>query len=196
MPSEAAGASRAVADRKPQGKRSSITMRALIQRVSQAAVQVDGRITGVIERGLVVLLGIHVDDTAGQAVTLAEKIAHLRIFGDDAGRFDRSVRDVGGACLVVSQFTLYADTRKGRRPSFVAAARPDTAEPLVAVFCETLRAQGLEVASGVFGAHMTVQLVNDGPVTIWLDTDDLARPRRSHQRSDQPTGLFNGPANS
>lgn len=153
-------------------------MRALIQRVSQAEVRVGKQVTGAIKQGLVVLLGIHADDTVTQANLLAEKIAHLRVFSDDAGRFDRSVRDIGGDCLVVSQFTLYADTRKGRRPSFTAAARPEVAEPLVAAFCAALRAQGLVVASGVFGASMAVELINDGPVTIWLDTDDQARPRR------------------
>lgn len=166
-------------------------MRALIQRVSQATVEVDERVTGTIQHGLVILLGIRDNDTVDQASTLAEKIVNLRIFGDQAGRFDRSVRDVGGACLVVPQFTLYADTRKGRRPSFTAAARPEVAEPLVGTFCQTLRSQGLEVATGVFGAHMAVQLINDGPVTIWLDTEDLARPRRSHHRSGQtPDDVF------
>lgn len=155
-------------------------MRALVQRVSQAAVHVNGHVTGAIQQGLVILLGVHAADTADQAMALADKIAQMRIFGDETGRFDRSALEIGAACLVVSQFTLYADVRKGRRPSFSAAARPDIAEPLVAAFCQALRRQGLEVASGVFGAHMAVQLINDGPVTIWVDTDDLARPRRTH----------------
>ncbi len=170
-------------------------MRALVQRVTQAAVLVDEDVTGAIKHGLLVLLGVHADDTPELAATLAEKIAYLRIFSDEAGRFERSARDVGAACLVVSQFTLYADVRKGRRPSFTAAARPEVAEPLVAAFCQAMRGQGLPVASGVFGAHMAVQLTNDGPVTIWLDTEDLARPRRAHHRTgrlaDRAVGLEN-----
>lgn len=154
-------------------------MRALIQPVTQAEVTVDGAVVGAIREGLVILLGVGDADGEHEARLLADKIANLRIFGDDAGKFNRSLLDVGGAALVVSQFTLYADTRKGRRPSFVHAARPDIATPLVDLFCDMLRAMPITVATGVFGAHMDVQLINNGPVTIWLDTDDWQHSRRS-----------------
>lgn len=145
-------------------------MRAVIQRVSEASVTVDGQVVGRIGRGLLVLLGVGQGDGAAEAALLAEKIANMRIFADEAGRFNRSAIEAGGAALVVSQFTLYADTRRGRRPGFSAAAAPELAAPLVERFADELRARGLLVANGVFGAHMQVALVNDGPVTITLDS--------------------------
>ena len=145
-------------------------MRAVIQRVSNASVTVEDKLVGQIGSGLLVLLGIGVGDQLAEATLLAEKIANVRIFADDQGRFNRSALDVGGAALVVSQFTLYADTRRGRRPSFAAAAPPELAAPLVDVFVAALRARGMTVATGVFGAHMHVALLNDGPVTIVLDS--------------------------
>jgi D-tyrosyl-tRNA(Tyr) deacylase len=145
-------------------------MRAVIQRVTEASVTVDNQIVGQIGSGLLVLLGIGVGDQLAEAAQLAEKIANLRIFADDDGRFNRSALDVGGAALVVSQFTLYADTRRGRRPSFAAAAPPDLAAPLVDAFVAALRQRGMMVAAGIFGAHMQVALLNDGPVTIVLDS--------------------------
>ena len=148
-------------------------MRALIQRVSEASVVVDGETVGAIDAGLLILLGVSQHDSAAEAQSLADKIANLRIFADAAGKFNHSLLEVGGAALVVSQFTLLADTRKGRRPSFVRAARPEHAAPLMDHFCAVLRALGLVVATGRFGAMMDVKLVNHGPVTIWLDTDDL-----------------------
>jgi D-tyrosyl-tRNA(Tyr) deacylase len=148
-------------------------MRALIQRVGRARVTVDEQIVGQIGRGLLVLLGVGQDDSDAQVKALAEKIVHLRIFGDDEGKMNRSLLDVGGEVLVVSQFTLYADTRRGRRPSFTDAAQPSIAEPLVERFKDAIAAYGLAVADGIFGAYMEVELVNDGPVTIWLDSEDL-----------------------
>jgi D-tyrosyl-tRNA(Tyr) deacylase len=143
-------------------------MRAVCQRVSRAEVRVDGVPTGTIGPGLTVLLGIARGDTAAGADRLAAKIARLRIFEDENGKFDRSLLDTGGAALVVSQFTLIADTRKGNRPSFADAAPPDLAEPLYERFCETLSSLGVPVERGVFGGRMEVDLVNDGPVTIVL----------------------------
>ena len=140
-------------------------MRAVVQRVARARVTPGGE----IGRGLCILLGVAGGDGAEEAARLAGKIARLRIFPDDDGRFDRSVLDVGGAALVVSQFTLIADTAKGNRPSFVAAAPPEEAEPLYSRFCDELRALGVPVETGVFGAKMEVELVNDGPVTVVLD---------------------------
>jgi D-aminoacyl-tRNA deacylase len=140
-------------------------VRAVVQRVARARVAPGGE----IGRGLCLLLGVAQGDGAEQAERLAAKIARLRVFPDDEGRFDRSVLDVGGAALVVSQFTLIADTAKGNRPSFAAAAPPEEAEPLYEHFCAELRAQGVPVETGVFGAKMEVELVNDGPVTIVLD---------------------------
>lgn len=154
-------------------------MRALIQRVTHAKVRVEGETVGAIERGLVVLLGVTHGDSAATAADLAQKIAQLRIFGDSAGRFNLSALDVGAAALVISQFTLYADTRKGRRPSLTQAASPDSAAPLVAHFAQALQAQGVPVQCGVFGANMLVEIHNDGPVTLWLDSADHARPRRA-----------------
>ena len=145
-------------------------MRAVCQRVREARVLVDGRVTGEIGAGLCVLLGVARADAPEAAERLAGKVARLRIFEDDAGRFDRSLLDAGGGALVVSQFTLIADTRKGNRPSFVEAAPQEQAEPLYERFCAALRDLGVEVGTGVFGARMAVELVNDGPVTIVLDT--------------------------
>jgi len=145
-------------------------MRALIQRVSQARVDVGDRCVGAIDRGLLVLFCAVTDDVPGNAEHLAGKIAKLRIFEDDVGKMNRSVVDTGGSILVVSQFTLAADTRKGNRPSFISAARPDTAIPLMDAFINALKALGIPVETGEFGADMAVSLVNDGPVTIWLDT--------------------------
>jgi D-tyrosyl-tRNA(Tyr) deacylase len=144
-------------------------MRAVVQRVSHARVLVGGAVRGEIGAGLCVLLGVAREDDAAAAERLAGRAARLRIFENDEGRFDRSLLDVGGAALVVSQFTLLADTAKGNRPSFTDAAPPDEAEPLYERFCAALRALGVEVATGVFGARMEVELVNDGPVTIILD---------------------------
>lgn len=155
-------------------------MRAVIQRVSEASVTIAGQVVGQIGRGLLVLLGVGHADGPGEAQQLAAKIAAMRIFPDDDGRFNRSVLDVGGAVLVVSQFTLYADTRRGRRPGFSDAAPPELAAPLVDTFADALRAQGLEVALGRFGAHMQVALVNDGPVTIMLDTATFREARSLH----------------
>jgi D-tyrosyl-tRNA(Tyr) deacylase len=144
-------------------------MRAVLQRVSSARVEVDGRVVGAIERGLLALIGVAVGDDAASAARLAATITHLRIFPDDAGKMNLSVADIGGAVLVVSQFTLLADTSRGRRPSFMAAAPPDQAEDLVSRLAAAIAASGVGVATGRFGAHMIVSLVNDGPVTIILD---------------------------
>src|SRR5437763_7816705 len=146
-------------------------MRAVIQRVSRASVIVDGRVVGKIGRGLLVLLGVSKTDDLAAADYLAEKIAGLRIFEDDAGKMNLSVVDVGGAVLAVSQFTLYGDVRKGKRPSFDDAARPEQARKLYEHFVERVRALGLRCETGVFQAMMQVELVNDGPVTILLDSE-------------------------
>jgi D-tyrosyl-tRNA(Tyr) deacylase len=145
-------------------------MRAVVQRVSEARVQVEGRTVGEIGRGMCVLLGVGRGDTDEDAAFLADKIAHLRIFPDEGGRMNLSVQDVQGAVLAVSQFTLYGDTRKGRRPSFVEAAEPEEANRLYRLFVQQVAATGLPVAEGVFRASMQVSLVNDGPVTLLLDT--------------------------
>lgn len=145
-------------------------MRAVVQRVREASVTVDGRVTGEVGVGVLVLLGVGVEDAERDAGWLAGKVARLRIFEDDAGKMNRSLLDVGGGALVVSQFTLYGDAAKGNRPSFVAAARPETAVPLYEAFCRELEAQGVPVGRGVFGAHMDVRLLNDGPVTIFLES--------------------------
>ncbi len=144
-------------------------MRAVVQRVREARVLVGGEVVGEIEHGLCVLLGIATDDDEPRAARLAGRVARLRIFENDEGRFDRTVLDVGGAALVVSQFTLIADTAKGNRPSFSHAARPEHAEPLYERFCAALRDEGTSVATGSFGARMAVEIVNDGPVTIVLE---------------------------
>ena len=151
-------------------------MRVLLQRVTTGSVRVEGKIRGAIETGLVLLVGIADDDHREDAERLAAKIANMRIFNDEDGKFNRSLLDVGGGALVISQFTLYADTRRGRRPSFTAAARPELARQRVADLVEALGLAGVErVEEGVFGANMDVALVNQGPVTIWLDSRDLAR---------------------
>jgi D-tyrosyl-tRNA(Tyr) deacylase len=144
-------------------------MRAVCQRVSEARVTADGALVGEIGAGLVVLLGVARGDDDAAAERLAGKVARLRIFEDSAGKFDRSLLDVGGSALVVSQFTLIADTHRGNRPSFALAAPADQAEPLYERFCAALAAEGAAVARGVFGARMAVSLVNDGPVTLILD---------------------------
>lgn len=153
-------------------------MRAVVQRVTRAAVLVEGAVVGAIDHGLLVYVGAAVDDGNVEADWLARKLAELRIFADDAGRMNRSVEEAGGGVLVVSQFTLYADTRKGRRPSFFDAAPPGVAEPLIDAVVAALRDRGLHVATGRFGADMLVDAVNDGPVTIVLDSADRDRPRR------------------
>ena len=145
-------------------------MRAVVQRVSEASVRVAGGERSRCGRGLLVLLGVAAGDGEADAVRLAGRVARLRIFENDDGRFDRSLLDVGGAALVVSQFTLLADTSKGNRPSFTRAAEPEVAEPLYESFCNALREHGVQVESGVFRARMDVELVNDGPVTIILDS--------------------------
>jgi D-tyrosyl-tRNA(Tyr) deacylase len=149
-------------------------MRALLQRVLRASVRVDGLAVGSIEAGLAVLLGVGPGDTRAHADKLADKIVNLRIFAGDGSGFDRSLLEVHGGALVVSQFTLYADSRKGRRPSFSGAGRPEMAQPLCAYFAQRLAQLGVApVATGVFGAHMEVEIHNSGPVTIWLDTAEL-----------------------
>lgn len=152
-------------------------MRAVIQRVSMASVEVEGRIVGRIGPGVLVLLGVGHGDSEAEARLLADKTANLRIFADEAGKFNHSLLDTGGSALVISQFTLYADTRKGRRPGFSGAAPPTEAEPLVNAYCAALRALGVPVETGVFGAMMRITLVNEGPVTITLDSDTFRLPR-------------------
>jgi D-tyrosyl-tRNA(Tyr) deacylase len=144
-------------------------MRAVVQRVRQASVVVDGEVVGAIGPGLMILVGVTHNDEQADADWLAHKIGGLRIFEDGAGKLNLSLLDVEGQALVVSQFTLYSDARKGRRPSFVDAARPEAAEPLVQRFADTLRKSGIHVEMGVFGAHMLVEIHNDGPVTLVLD---------------------------
>jgi D-aminoacyl-tRNA deacylase len=147
-------------------------VRALLQRVTRAAVRVDGAEIAAIDDGLLVLLGVGHGDDDATADALARRICELRIFEDDDGRTNRSLLDVGGACLLVSQFTLYADTGRGRRPGFTDAAPPDTAQALWLRVADEIRGQGVDVRLGEFGAAMAVELVNDGPFTIWLDTAD------------------------
>lgn len=147
-------------------------MRALLQRVSRAEVRVDGKAVASIGPGLLVLVGVGGRDVEGTAIGVARRVTELRIFADDDGRTNRSILDVAGAALVVSQFTLYADTSRGRRPGFTDAAVPDVAERLYLRFADALRSAGVgDVQTGVFGAEMAVELVNDGPFTIWLATD-------------------------
>lgn len=145
-------------------------MKVVLQRSKKASVTVDGTVTGAIEHGYVLLVGLTHTDTQEDAVYVAKKIAGLRLFEDEDGKMNRSIDETGGAILSVSQFTLYGDTRKGRRPSFIEAARPETAEPLYDYFNEQLRAYGLTVETGIFGAMMDVALVNDGPVTIIVES--------------------------
>lgn len=144
-------------------------MRALLQRVSNASVTVEDKVISQVGKGLVILLGVGHGDGEAQASFLAEKIANLRVFEDEQGKTNLSILDVNGEAIVVSQFTLYADTRKGRRPSFIDAALPDVAAPLVDRFVELLRSHGVPTQTGKFGAHMQVEIHNDGPVTIWLE---------------------------
>ena len=153
-------------------------MRALVQRVTRASVMVDREVVGSIAAGLCVLVGVTHEDTGAHARKLAEKVWRLRVFPDADGVMNVPLADVGGAALVISQFTLYGDTTRGRRPSWVDAARPEDAEPLVDAFCAALRALGATVATGRFGADMQVELVNDGPVTLFLDSRDLDASRR------------------
>jgi D-tyrosyl-tRNA(Tyr) deacylase len=146
-------------------------MRAVVQRVSRASVSVDGRVAGEIGPGLVVLVAVGREDTAATASGMAEKVANLRIIGDDAGKMNRSLLDTGGAALAISQFTLYGDARGQRRPSFIQAAPPELGKALYEEFAGAMRALGVRVETGVFQAHMAVELVNDGPVTILLDSE-------------------------
>ncbi len=153
-------------------------MRAVLQRVSRARVIVEGAVIGEIDRGLLIYAGVAPDDGLAEVEWLARKLAEMRIFPDGQGRFDRSLIDVQGAALVVSQFTLFANTRRGRRPSFLDAAPPDVAEPVMEQLMQALRERGLTVAGGRFGSHMAVESENDGPVTIMLDSVEMDRPRR------------------
>ena len=153
-------------------------MKVVLQRVSRASVSVDGTVVGAIAHGLLILVGVADGDSPSQVEALARKVAGLRIFADSEGRFNESLLDVGGAALVISQFTLHADVRKGRRPSFTSAARPELAEPLVEHFAESLRGQEVPVQTGEFGAMMSVELINNGPFTVVIDSADLERPRR------------------
>ncbi|GEM87338.1 D-aminoacyl-tRNA deacylase [Meiothermus granaticius] len=153
-------------------------MRAVIQRVSEAKVVVEGQVVGQIGQGLLVLLGVGKGDTPEDAAYLARKIAGLRIFADSQGKMNLALSDVGGAVLVVSQFTLYGDTRGGNRPSFVSAAAADDGKRLYQQFCALLERQGIPVETGVFQAHMAVHLVNDGPVTLGLDSTERLHPKR------------------
>jgi D-aminoacyl-tRNA deacylase len=148
-------------------------MRTVVQRVSRASVSVEGRTTGEIGPGLVVLVAVGKEETVATASAMAEKVANLRIFGDDAGKMNRSLLDTGGAALAISQFTLYGDARGQRRPSFIQAAPPDLGKALYEEFVRALQALGVRVETGVFQAHMSVELVNDGPVTILLDSDKM-----------------------
>jgi D-tyrosyl-tRNA(Tyr) deacylase len=152
-------------------------VRVLLQRVTRGRVTVEGQIVGRVDRGFVALVGVTHSDTRDHAALLARKTAHLRVFEDDQGKMNLSALEVGGGVLVVSQFTLYADARKGRRPAFIDAAPPDLAAPLVDHYAACLRTEGIaRVEMGVFGAMMEVEIVNDGPVTLWLDTAALPPP--------------------
>ena len=144
-------------------------MRAILQRVTKGSVTVDDKVVADIGLGYVVLLGVGHEDTQSTAREMAEKIVYLRVFGDDEGKMNRSLLDIRGGMIVVSQFTLHADTSRGRRPSFINAAKPELAQPLVDYFIEQVRSFGVEVQSGIFGAHMVVDIQNDGPVTITLE---------------------------
>ncbi|MGE5596081.1 MAG: D-aminoacyl-tRNA deacylase [Hyphomicrobiales bacterium] len=153
-------------------------MRAVVQRVARARVTVEGRTVGEVGQGLLVLLGVGEEDTRAVAETMARKIAALRVFEDEAGKMNRSLADVGGAVLCVSQFTLYGDVRRGNRPSFTRAAAPELARELYEHFCGAVRAAGIRCEQGEFGAHMAVELLNDGPLTLMIDSKDLEAPRR------------------
>ncbi len=148
-------------------------MRALLQRVSRASVTVDEQIVGHIGWGLLILLGVGQQDNAAHVRTLADKIVHLRIFGDEKGKMNRSLLDIHGEVLLVSQFTLHADIRRGRRPSFIDAAPPSLAEPLYECFKDMIASYGLTIACGIFGASMHIELCNEGPVTMWIDSEQL-----------------------
>lgn len=148
-------------------------MRACVQRVCEACVFVDGEVVGQIQRGLLVLLGVGHEDGIAAVEWLADKVVGLRVFEDDVGKMNRSLVEVGGAMLVVSQFTLYGDCRRGRRPSFTDAAPPELAERLYETFVARVRASGIDVATGKFREHMRVSLTNDGPVTLWIDTAEM-----------------------
>jgi D-tyrosyl-tRNA(Tyr) deacylase len=154
-------------------------LRALVQRVSNASVTIEGHLVSAIKQGLVVLIGVGKGDSEPDAQYLADKIANLRIFSDEADKFNLSALDIGGEALVVSQFTLLADTRKGRRPSFTEAAPPEEAEPLIETFVQLLRAAGLKVETGRFRQNMLVEIHNSGPVTIFIDSEERLKPRRS-----------------
>ncbi len=154
-------------------------MRVVVQRVSRASVTVEGEVVGSIGPGLLALLGVANGDTDAEARRLGQKCTEMRIFPDEAGRFNLSLLDVAGEALVVSQFTLLADVRRGRRPSFAAAAAPEVAEPLVEAFAFAMEEAGVRVQTGRFGARMQVELVNDGPVTIVIDDQEMERPRRN-----------------
>jgi D-aminoacyl-tRNA deacylase len=153
-------------------------MKAVIQRVSSASVMVEGKIVGEIERGFLVLLGVKRGDTQDDAAYLARKIAKLRVFNDEAGKMNLALEQIGGAVLAVSQFTLYADTRDGNRPGFSQAAAPDDGNRLYKTFCELLRNENLEVQTGIFQTEMKVSLVNDGPVTIIIDSSERLKPTK------------------
>jgi D-tyrosyl-tRNA(Tyr) deacylase len=153
-------------------------MRALVQRVGRASVTVDGSVVGAVGQGFLVLVGVGSADTRTEAETLALKVGALRLFEDTDGKMNLGLKEVDGEVLCVSQFTLYGDVRRGRRPSFTDAAPPEPGQQLYERFCEALEESGLRVERGIFGAHMEVELVNDGPVTLMIDTDDLAKPRR------------------
>ncbi len=153
-------------------------MKAVIQRVNQASVEVDGKVVGEIGEGLVVLLGVRREDEEADAQYLANKIPQLRIFEDEQGKMNISLLEKGGEILAISQFTLYANTRKGRRPSFIEAALPERADALYRHFIDQLKQQGIRVAEGIFGAMMLVKIFNQGPVTIIIDSEDRLKPRR------------------
>jgi D-tyrosyl-tRNA(Tyr) deacylase len=156
----------------------------VLQRVSRAAVAVDGETVGSCGPGFVAFVGVAAGDRDAEAKQLAAKAAELRIFADSEGHFNLSILEKRGEALVISQFTLLADVRKGRRPSFNAAARPDVAEPLIEAFARTLEERGIRVGRGRFGAEMVVEVVNDGPVTIVLDSEEIARPRQNRQQME------------
>jgi D-aminoacyl-tRNA deacylase len=154
-------------------------MRALVQRVSRASVRVNGEVRGSIGQGFLVLLGVGDGDDEAIATSIARKVATLRVFEDGAGKMNVGLAESGGAVLCISQFTLYGDVRRGNRPSFTEAAPPERARELYELFCSAIRAMGIPCEEGVFRAHMEVELVNDGPVTLMIDSEELRRPRRA-----------------